>query len=68
MRCMDMGNETKIRRTMGVDEVAKVLGIGRDLAYDACIRGEIPSFKIGKRILVPIAALERMLNVGGAAP
>jgi excisionase family DNA binding protein len=62
-----MANEKKVRRTMGVDEVAKILGIGRDLAYDACIRGEIPSFKIGKRILIPTAAVERMLNVGGEA-
>jgi hypothetical protein len=28
----------------------------------AARRGEIPTIKIGKRILVPLAALERMLQ------
>ena len=47
-----------------VTEAAKVFGISRNLAYGAVIRGEIPSIKIGRRILVPKIALDRMLNVG----
>jgi excisionase family DNA binding protein len=38
------------------------LGIGRNQAYEAAHRGEIPSIRIGKRILVPVAALDRLLN------
>ena len=50
------------RRTTTITEAAKVLGIGRNQAYEAARRGEIPTIKIGKRLLVPEAALERMLE------
>jgi excisionase family DNA binding protein len=54
---------TKVEKaTVSVDEAAKVLGIGRNQTYDGIKRGEIPSIKIGKRILVPRAALEAMLT------
>ena len=50
------------RRTITIPEVAKLLGIGRNQAYEAARRGEIPVIKIGKRLLVPLVALERMLQ------
>jgi excisionase family DNA binding protein len=50
------------RATVSVIEAAKRLGIGRNQAYEAAHKGEIPVIKIGKRLLVPLAALERMLN------
>jgi excisionase family DNA binding protein len=53
--------------TRTVDEVAEILGINRGGAYAAVNAGEIPSIKIGKRILVPIAALEKMLAGKSAA-
>jgi excisionase family DNA binding protein len=49
--------------TYKVEEAAKLLRIGRNQAYDAVACGEIPSIRIGKRILVPRVALERMLAV-----
>ncbi len=49
------------KRTYSIPEVAKVLGIGRTAAYEAARTGEIPTIRIGKRILVPVAALERLL-------
>ena len=36
-----------------VEEVAHLLRISRGLAYEACRTGVVPSFRIGKRILVP---------------
>lgn len=48
--------------TITIVEAARHLGIGRNQAYEAAKRGEIPSIKIGKRLLVPKVALERMLN------
>jgi excisionase family DNA binding protein len=45
-----------------VDEAAKLLRVGRKQAYEAVAGGEIPSFRIGKRILIPRAALEQMLT------
>ena len=47
--------------TLSVDETAKLLGIGRNLCYDRVKTGEIPSLKIGRRLLVPKAALEKLL-------
>ncbi len=53
------------RATYGVQEAAKILGIGRNAAYEAARRGDIPTIRIGGRILVPKAALERMLERAG---
>jgi excisionase family DNA binding protein len=50
------------RKTITIEETAKVLGIGRNKAYEAARTGEIPTIRIGKRILVPSAALEQMLQ------
>ena len=54
-----------IRATYGVQEAAKILGIGRNAAYEAARRGEIPTIRIGGRILVPKAALDNMLEKAG---
>jgi excisionase family DNA binding protein len=48
--------------TMSVTEAARALGIGKTSAYSAIERGEIPSVRIGGRILVPRAALARLLE------
>ena len=49
------------RATLTVGECAKILGIGRQLAYDKVKTGEIPVIKIGRRLLVPRRALEKLL-------
>ncbi len=51
-----------VRKTYDIAEAGRMLGIGRNAAYAAAQRGEIPTIKIGRRLLVPIAALERMLK------
>jgi excisionase family DNA binding protein len=48
--------------TITVDEAAKRLRIGRNQAYNAVKKGELPVIRLGKRLLVPIAALDRMLS------
>lgn len=42
-------------------DTGQALGLSRASAYDAAARGEIPTIRIGRRILVPTAALRRML-------
>ena len=55
------------RATLTVGECAKILGIGRQLAYDKCKPGShgeppvIPVIKIGRRLLVPRSALLKLL-------
>ena len=42
-------------------EVAERLDLALATAYRAVARGEIPHIKIGRRLLVPRAAFERLL-------
>lgn len=61
-----MNNLAVVKRvTITVEEAARILGVSRGSAYEAVHRGEIPTIRIGKRLVVPVAALERML---GAEP
>ncbi|MDH5327987.1 MAG: helix-turn-helix domain-containing protein [Gammaproteobacteria bacterium] len=47
--------------TYSVTEAAKILGIGKNQAYEGVKRGEIPHITIGTRILVPKDALHKKL-------
>lgn len=48
-------------------DAARALGIGRNAVYEAVARGDIPSIRVGKRILVPRAALAKLLEGAPAA-
>lgn len=50
------------RLTLTVEEAAQALGISRAFAYESVAKGEIPCIRIGKRILIPKVALEKMLQ------
>ena len=52
--------------TMTVDDAASIMKISRASAYEAVRSGEIPSIRIGRRIVVPTAALRRMLGLDAA--
>jgi len=49
------------RATLSVSEAAAMLGISRDAAYDAARRGELPTLRFGRRVLVSKAVLDRIL-------
>jgi excisionase family DNA binding protein len=52
-----------IKRTYSVSEAAQVLGISRSLAYTLVRTKQLPVIQLGnKRMVVPIVAVERMLN------
>jgi excisionase family DNA binding protein len=51
------------RLTMSVVDAGRRLGLRRDAAYRAVHAGVIPVIRIGRRMHVPIAAFERMLDV-----
>ena len=36
-------------------------GIGRSASYEAARRGEIPTVKIGRKLLVPVAAMNKKM-------
>lgn len=51
------------RPTVTVEEAAGFLGIARGSAYEAARRGDLPTIRVGRRLLVPTAALRRMLGM-----
>jgi hypothetical protein len=59
----------KERMTLTIEEAARALGVGRNAAlgvgrnaaYDAARRGDLPVIRLGRRLVVPRAALERLL-------
>jgi excisionase family DNA binding protein len=59
--------DPRIQPTMTVEETALVYGISRASAYEGVRTGEIPSIRVGRRILVPTATVRRQLglNDGG---
>jgi excisionase family DNA binding protein len=63
---VDGMKQSPTAETMSVEQTAALLGIGRQLAYQAVRDGDIPSIRIGKLIRVPRAQLELLLN--GEAP
>ena len=56
--------ETNEKLVLTVEEARVKLGcVSRGLIYEAVRRKEIPSIRIGRRILIPYAALKRLLQV-----
>lgn len=53
------------RRTLTVPEAAEALGLSRNSAYAAARSGDLPTIRIGRRLLVPVDALERKLAEAG---
>jgi excisionase family DNA binding protein len=54
--------------TLSVEQAAGVLGISRALAYELVARGELPSLRLGRRIVVPPRArVELVVGVGPEA-
>jgi excisionase family DNA binding protein len=49
------------RLALSVEEAGALLGISRDLAYDLVARRELPSVRLGRRLVVPRRALEDAL-------
>lgn len=48
-------------RTMSVAAAAKILGISRTTAYECVRSGDLPSVRMGGRILIPTQRIERLL-------
>ncbi len=54
--------------TMSVEDAGELLGISRRSAYRAAARGELPTLRLGRRLVVPTPKLLAMLGVEEAAP
>jgi excisionase family DNA binding protein len=45
-----------------VSEAARLLRLSRAFVYELIARGELPSVRFGRRIMIPRAAIERILD------
>ena len=54
-------NQQLERKTLSIEDAGKVLGLSRASAYAAAQSGALPCIRLGRRLLVPKAALERLL-------
>ncbi|WP_051195694.1 helix-turn-helix domain-containing protein [Meiothermus rufus] len=50
------------RLALSVEEVAQALGTHKNTVYRAIWRGELRATKVGKRLVIPRAELERVLG------
>ena len=61
-----MLNDEKL--ALSVREVSSLLGLGRTSVYDAVRTGELPSIRIGTRILIPKAGIDALLKATASVP
>lgn len=47
---------------LGIDEAARVIGVARSTLYEIAARGEIESFKLGRRRLILVKVLDAYIN------
>ena len=55
-------SEMTDKKTLTVAEAIAVLGISRTLAYRLIKDGKLPVIRLGKRVLIPVSALEKILT------
>jgi hypothetical protein len=54
-----------VEPVVSVPRAGEIFGLSRPSAYEAARRGQIPTIRIGRRVLVPTAKLLAMLGLGG---
>jgi excisionase family DNA binding protein len=60
-----MVSDTREKLVYTVEEAGELLDLGRSGAYEAARRGDIPTIRIGRRLLVPKVALDRLMAEAG---
>lgn len=56
---MDRNNSHKF---YNVKELAQLLGVSKSLIYDLIYKEKIPAMRIGRRILIPHAYVEQLVE------
>jgi hypothetical protein len=56
--------DPEVEPVVSVERAGAVLGLSRQSAYDAVRRGEIPSLRFNRRVVVPTARLLALIGVG----
>lgn len=58
---MTLADVLTLPPTLTADEVAPILRVSRGAVYDALRDGSIPSFRLGRRVLIPTAEFARVV-------
>jgi excisionase family DNA binding protein len=65
---MSPGRPAFTRACYSIAELQQLLGVGKHSVYSMLKQGKIPNIRVGKKFVVPIAAVTRMLENVGAPP
>ena len=52
------------RMLVSVTDASRALGVSRSFAYELVAAGVLRSIRLGRRVLIPVAALEDLLAAG----
>lgn len=52
-------------QTISVPEAGRRVGLSKNAAYQAAKTGELPVLRFGRKLRVPLVALQRMLEQAG---
>ena len=61
-------NETRESLVYSVPEAGRLLRLSRATSYMLANQGVIPTIRLGRRLVVPKIAIERMLAEAGSKP
>jgi excisionase family DNA binding protein len=50
------------RLTLTVEEAGQVLGVSRSYAYELVRQGALPCMRLGRRIVIPVRALDALID------
>ena len=59
---MIMTNSSTRKEFYSLNEFAKILGVSQQHIFNVIKRGEIKKVKVGKRSLIPVSELQRLLD------
>ena len=54
--------------TMTIEEAGELLGLSRSSAYRAAAKGELPTLRFGRRLIVPTRRLLTLLGFSELSP
>lgn len=52
---------------LSVPDAARLLGVGKTFCWEMVYGGQLPSVRLGRRVLVPRAAIERLAQGAASA-
>ena len=59
---------SEAKLAVSINEAADLIGLKRDLIYRLVMSGDIPSFKVGTRRIIPVAGLKEYIERRMAEP